>query len=105
MYIMGDENDEKAKGWSLAEARRSFSEVVSSAAHEPQPLYNRGRIVAAVIDADELAAFRAWKARRAAPSLADAFAQLRELCRRERYELVIPDRADRANPFSDDVPG
>ena len=94
----------KSKQWSIAEARRSFSEVVSSAAHEPQALYNRGRIVAAVVDADELREFHEWKSGQSRPTVADAFAELREICREERYVLAVPERTNRPNAFADDVP-
>ena len=36
------------------------------------------------------------------PSLAEVFAELRQICSEERYELEIPPREDRPNPFVDD---
>ncbi len=96
-------NDDKPTDWSVSEARRRFSELITAAAREPQPLYNRGQMVAAVIDADELRAFRAWKAGHTGRTLAAAFDELRAICREERYELQLVARADRPNPFADDA--
>jgi len=44
-------------GWSIAQAKQRLSEVVRLAAREPQPLYNRGRLVGALIDAESYQAF------------------------------------------------
>ncbi len=87
--------------WNIATARRRFSDVVRSAAREPQALYNRGQIVAAVVDADELRAFQEWKASQSQRSLGDAFKDLRAICLAEHYELAVAQRADRPNPFDD----
>jgi hypothetical protein len=35
-------------------------------------------------------------------SLAEVFAELRQICSEERYELEISPRKDRPNPFVDD---
>lgn len=41
-----------------------------------------------------------WKSTaRQMRTLADGFAELRELCRDEDYELVLPERRDRPNVF------
>jgi len=100
MYTSMPPSDKKSNSWSIADARRRFSDVVESAAREPQALYKRGRVVAAVIDPDELEAFREWKAARAGRTLAEAFDELRAICREERYELRLAGRTDRPNPFA-----
>lgn len=88
------------KGWGIARARGRFSELLEAAAGEPQHLYNRGRRVGVVIGPDEYASFQQWKAAQRRRTLFDAFAELRELGREEGFELVIPPRRDRPNPFA-----
>lgn len=88
--------------WSIAEARRGFSDVVRSAAREPQALYNRGRVVAIVVAPDEFEQFRRWKAAEARPSIARAFSDLRTICRDEGYELEVGPRRDRPSPFDEE---
>lgn len=92
-------NESSYMKWSIGEARRRLSDVIRSAAREPQPVYNRGRMVGVVVAPEEFEEFRQWKAARASRSLADAFSELRELCRREDYVLEIPERRDRPTPF------
>jgi hypothetical protein len=77
--------------WTIADARRRFATVVRSAAREPQAIYNRDRLVAAVVSPEQAAH---------TPSIADSFAELRRACEQEGYELVVATRRDRANPFA-----
>jgi prevent-host-death family protein len=86
--------------WNIADAKQRFSELVKQAVAEPQLIYNRKRLVAAVIDADEYQAFKAWSEQRAARSLADEMAELRELMQQEDYELAVPPRTTRPNAFN-----
>ena len=87
--------------WNIAQAKQCFSEVVRQAAVEPQLIYNRDRLVAAVIDADTFNAFQQWRERAQQRTLADEFTELRQILREENYELVVPPRIDRANAFAD----
>jgi len=94
--------------WKISEAKQNFSEVVKSAAAEPQLIFNRKRLVAAVVDGETLVAFEDWRAGRELASLADRFAKLRTLIAGEDYDLEVPERRDRANAFAealDDIPG
>ncbi len=91
-----------AEKWSIAEARRRFSEVVDSTVKEPQAIYRRERLVAALIDAETFAEFMQWREARAESSIADSFADLRALCRKERYRFAWLKRKDRVNPFAPD---
>ncbi len=86
--------------WSIAKARQRFSELLESAVREPQPIYKRDRLVAAVVDAETFAEFLRWKEERATRSTAEALGELRALCEKERYEFEWPDREDRLNPFT-----
>ncbi|WP_058556638.1 type II toxin-antitoxin system prevent-host-death family antitoxin [Thiohalocapsa sp. ML1] len=86
--------------WNIADAKQRFSEVVKQAVAEPQLIYNRKRLVAAVIDADDYEAFKAWSEQRSAQSLADEMAELRQLMAEEDYALTPPPRTTRPNAFA-----
>ena len=85
--------------WKIAEAKQRLSQVIHAAATEPQLIFNRDRLVAAVIDPAEFEAFRSWKQQQAT-SLLDAFSALRSICAEECYALEAPRREDRTNPFA-----
>ncbi|MFO1420456.1 MAG: type II toxin-antitoxin system Phd/YefM family antitoxin [Candidatus Competibacteraceae bacterium] len=85
--------------WNIAQAKQRFSEVVKQAAAEPQLIYNRDRLVAAVIDADTFGAFQTWRQRQRTRTLGEAFAELRALAAGDENPLPIPERRDRPNAF------
>lgn len=89
--------------WSIAEAKQKFSAMLRAAATEPQQILNRGHVVAAVIDATTFEAFQAWRRQQETISLAEAFAELRELCAEEHYTLTTPTRQDRKNTFAEAI--
>ncbi|HEX9668349.1 MAG TPA: prevent-host-death protein [Thermoanaerobaculia bacterium] len=94
--------------WKIGEAKQRFSEVVRAAEDEPQRIYHRERLVAAVVDAETLEDYLAWCEHRGRRTLADAFAELRDLLRDQPDGLTVPEREDRANAFAevlDRVPG
>jgi prevent-host-death family protein len=88
--------------WQVAEAKQKFSEVLRATTTEPQLIFNRGRLVAAVVDAQTYEAFRAW-CEQQRPTLAEAFISLRQLCAEEAYTLDVPTRQDRRNTFVKDL--
>jgi prevent-host-death family protein len=92
-------------GWTIAEAKQRFSDVVRRAAREPQLIVRREQPVAAVIGPDELDAFLAWRASRTARPLAEALAELGRICEEEDYALELPERADRPNPLLPEAKG
>lgn len=81
--------------WSVAEARRRFSDLVAAAAREPQAVYRRGRLVGAVVGPEGLAALGG----EGSPTLADAFDEIRVICAEEHYTLEIPRRRNRPSAF------
>ena len=87
--------------WRIAQAKQRFSEMINAAMKEPQMIYNRERLVAAVIEAEMFQEFLAWRDRQEKTSLADAFRELHQLMAEEDYTLEIPSRKDRPNPFAD----
>ncbi len=87
--------------WRIAQAKQRFSEMINAATKEPQLIYNRERLVAAVIEAETFQEFLAWRDRKEKTSLADAFRELHQLMAEEDYTLEVPSRKDRPNPFAD----
>lgn len=85
--------------WNIAQAKQRFSEVVKQAATEPQLIYNRDRLVAAVIDVEEFNAFKIWRQHRSTKTLGEAFAELRALAAGDENPLPVPERRDRPNAF------
>lgn len=87
--------------WRIAQAKQRFSEMINAATKEPQMIYNRERLVAAVIEAETFQEFLAWRDLKEKTSLADAFRELHQLMAEEDYTLEVPSRKDRPNPFAD----
>ena len=85
--------------WNIAQAKQRFSEIVRQAAEGPQLIYNRKRLVAAVIDAEDYRAYKEWSDRASQRTLADEFAELRRIMQEDDYELTVPSRSTRANAF------
>jgi prevent-host-death family protein len=91
--------------WKIAEAKQRFSEVVRAAEDEPQRIYNRSELVAAVVSAAEVKEFLAWRERQQKGSLADSIRELSRICAEEGYTLEVPGREQqgRPNPFAEDL--
>lgn len=85
--------------WKLSEAKQRFSDVVRRAEKGPQLIYNRDRLIAAVIDAESFGEFKAWQKHTSQTSLADAFDVLRRIAKEERYRLAVLRRTNRRNPL------
>ena len=86
-----------AKGpWTISTARQQLPALVASAAKEPQAIYRRNRLVAAVLSPEALEELNT--ARKA--TVGSAFARLREICREEDFTFVPAPRHDRPNPFA-----
>jgi prevent-host-death family protein len=89
--------------WNIAQAKQHFSDVVKQAATEPQIIYNRNTPVAAMIAAEDLAEYRAWKDTQKRPTLLESFAELRQLLIDAGFEDGIDTgpRTTRPNAFVD----
>jgi len=85
--------------WKIAEAKQKFSELVKAAGDEPQWIYNRDKLVAAMVPAETLQEFLSWRHQKEARTLGEAFEELRRICAEEDYTLEIPPRQERPNPF------
>ncbi len=90
--------------WQIASAKQQLSEVVRQAAQEPQLLFNREHLVAAVVGEEVWREFDAWRAVRVRPSIAAALDEVRRITAEDGYELETPIRGDRANPFVTGAP-
>ncbi|MBE9059960.1 prevent-host-death protein [cf. Phormidesmis sp. LEGE 11477] len=88
--------------WKIAQAKQRFSELVQAALAEPQPIYKRNHLVAFVVEADLFQEFLEWQQRRKEKSVADVFAEVRQVAVEEEFVLEIASREDRSNPFIDD---
>ena len=84
--------------WTIASARQNLPELVSLAARGPQDIYRRDKLVARVVSAEGSSPLPGRR------SLADAFAELRQICAEENYALDVPARTDRRNAFTDPRP-
>ncbi len=84
--------------WKTGEAKQHFSALLRAARQEPQAVFHRDRLVAAVIDAETFQEFETWRETVKGADLAQATAELRRLVA-EEGELEIPQREDRANSF------
>jgi hypothetical protein len=91
--------------WTVAKAREHFSELLREAASEPQPIYNRDRLVGAVVGVEALEEYRAVLERKKERTLAESFEGLRALLADEGYELHLPLREDRENAFPESLTG
>ena len=86
--------------WNVAEAKQRLSELLRTAAKEPQTILSRSRPVAVVIVAETFEEFKGWQAARRARTLAEAFEVLRSLAASRDYMLTLPKRRNRRNAFS-----
>lgn len=85
--------------WDIVAAKQHFSVMVSNAASEPQWICEPGKEVAVLVDVETFRAFQAWREREVRRTLADDFAELRQICAEENVELSLHPRRDRANVF------
>jgi prevent-host-death family protein len=86
-----------ANRWSIASAKAELSHVVRRAQREPQILENRGEPIAVVIAMDD---YRKFSERQRREANWQEFLRLgAELRARGGYELEIPPRTSRPDPF------
>ena len=89
-------------GWRVSEAKQRFSEVVRRSGTEPQKIYSRNRLVAAVVSPDTLETMERLREQQAVYTLAEVFSEIRGICEEDGYALEIPRRDDRAGWPVDD---
>ena len=82
--------------WKVGEAKQRFSEVIRRSGVEPQKIYSRDRLVAAVVSPGALELLDGLERRRAARTLGELFAEARAICAEEEYALDFGERVDRA---------
>jgi len=85
-----------APKWTIATARQNLTKLIGMAAREPQRVYRRDKLVAAVVSpelADQVETVRRSR-------LAAKLAEPPQLCADEDYALMVPVRRDRPDPFA-----
>ena len=87
--------------WRVGEAKQRLSELLRESASEPQLVYSRDRLVAAVISAELFEEFAEWREERRRRTLGDSFDEVREICRDEGYALDVGERRDRESWITD----
>ena len=87
--------------WNIAQAKQQFSELIRRSARQPQLIYNRKNMVAAVIDAQQYLAFKQWSDQAHGRTLADEFAELRGIMQEEHYPLTASPRSTRKNVLTE----
>jgi len=85
--------------WSVAKARERFSDLLRKAAIEPQEIYNRDRLVAAVLGPASFRELSESMVRASRRTLGESFAEMRKVMAEEGYKLEIPPRKSRKNDF------
>ncbi|NER35833.1 MAG: hypothetical protein F6J93_17905 [Oscillatoria sp. SIO1A7] len=58
-------------------------------------------LVYSAVEPEIFQEFLAWREQRLKSSLADSFAELRQICAEENYTIEVPPRYDRPNAFID----
>jgi hypothetical protein len=81
--------------WNVGEAKQQFSEVLRRSETEPQLIYRRHQLIAAVVAVDDTTVAAVSKPR----TIADRIEEARELFRRENYRLPRTRRSNRPNSF------
>lgn len=90
------QNEMDKNDWQVGEAKQQFSELLRRSERQPQLIYRRNRLVAAVVAMDETKA----AALNEPVTLADRFDEIREVFRQEKAHLRVPPRRDRKNDFA-----
>lgn len=81
------------KGWNVGAAKQQFSEVLRRSESEPQLIYRRNRLIAAVIAMDESKV----DASAGRVTIGDRFQEARELLHDQKYRLPQTGRRSRRN--------
>jgi prevent-host-death family protein len=81
--------------WLTGDAKQRFSEVVRRSETEPQRIYRRDRLVAAVVSAEAFEEFERFREAQGRRTLGDAADEIAELCARYDYQLEPGERRDR----------
>ncbi len=85
--------------WNIAKARQNFTQLLQEAEQEPQSIYKRDKLVAAVLDAETYEAFQVWQ-KSQKTSIAKDLQAISAICQQEDYVFETSKRVDRANPFA-----
>ena len=87
--------------WRVDEAKQNLSKLLHEATNEPQMVYSRDRLVAAVISPELYAEFESWREGQRRRTLDQSFDEVREICREDDYAIDTAEREDRASWITD----
>jgi hypothetical protein len=85
----------RKRRWTIASARQRLPKLIAMAAREPQAVYRRDKLVAAVVSPEIKQEMDAAGVGARGASLAAALAELHRICAEDEYSLVAPRRIDR----------
>ena len=95
--------EKKIIRWTISKARQQFNKLIQMSSTNPQPIFNRDQLVAAVVDPESFKAFCEWRAQQKIRSLEDAFSDLREILREDEEPFATPERQNRKNLFAESL--
>ncbi|HEV8239191.1 MAG TPA: type II toxin-antitoxin system Phd/YefM family antitoxin [Thermoanaerobaculia bacterium] len=81
--------------WRTADAKQQFSELLRRSEEEPQLIYRRDHLVAALISAEDFAELERARDARQRETLGQRFDEIRQICALYDYELDTGERSDR----------
>jgi hypothetical protein len=93
MYMMAATG--RRRRWTVASARQGLPKLLALAAREPQAVYRRDKLVAAVVSPAIKQQIESAGIGGRGRSLAAALDELRGLCAEEGYVLEAPQRVNR----------
>lgn len=85
--------------WKIAGAKVNFSKLIRMSENEPQLIYNRDRMVAAVVSSEEYEEYRQFKEEKSRETLGAMFSEFSSICSDESYVFETPGRDNRKSEF------
>ena len=75
--------------WKIEEAQQQFPEIIDASGATPQLIYERDRLVVAVIRADLFQEFLTWQQKQQPISLVESLEELHQICLEGNYTFEI----------------
>jgi prevent-host-death family protein len=85
--------------WKIAGAKINFSELIRRSEKEPQLIYNRNRMVAAIVSTEEYEEYKSMKELKSQQTLGAMFNEFSSICAEESYSFETPPRVNRKSIF------
>jgi len=81
--------------WNIAGAKKGFSKMIHKTKDGTQIIYNRNKLVAAVINAEEYRDYKKYLENNKNDNLGTRFKELQNICFEEDYDIIVPKRQNR----------